>query len=278
MNVDETVVRNLNYLCKTYDGATKLIVSTKNRIAALNPDAIADHQEEVKALESFKGKLTRKIEKELEFWPVWTEWLKDLPGVGPFIGGNLVLLYYYRFTPVCPCGTALVKKQVEKDGKEFNTFWCESCKKSMKGDGVTQHKVEEKDFPNISGWWHYCGRHVIEGKMPKRKKGEVVDWSSRGRMIGYQFADQINRQAETHLYKRFMLERKAKREKTHPEASKGHRHNMAKHETVKLFLAHFWTVARTLDGKTVSAPYAETILGHTGIIEPYYFDRQALAA
>ncbi len=41
---------------------------------------------------------------------------------------------------------------------------------------------------------------------------------------------------------------------------------------VKLFLAHFWTVARTLDSKEVTAPYAMTIMGHTGYIKPFYFE------
>jgi len=261
--MNETVVRNLNYLCKTYDGLNKLIVSTKNRLAALNPDSEAKHQEEVIAFESIKGKITRKIEKELSFWPVWTEWMKHIPGVGPFIGGNLILLYYYKFMPMCQCGTILEKK----DG----TFWCSSCKKSVKGDGVTQHKILERDFENISSWWHFLGRHVVDGRMPKRKKGEVVDWSNRGRMITFQFADQMNRQAPGHPYKSFLLDRKVKRERTHPEASKGHRLNMAKNETAKLFLAHFWTIARTLDGKPITQPYAGTILGHTGIIDPFFW-------
>ena len=36
---NEIIIRELNYLCRTYDGLNKLIVSTKNRLQALNPDA-----------------------------------------------------------------------------------------------------------------------------------------------------------------------------------------------------------------------------------------------
>lgn len=270
--IDEMVVRNLSFNCRTYDDLCKMLISTKNRLGSMNPGASEKHQDLIKNLESIKGKMSRNIEKDLEFYPVWTEWLKHVPGAGPFIAGNLVLLYYYRFTPVCEkCGTKLEKKAVEEKGKSFNTFWCSTCQNSPKGEGHTKHAIAEKDFPNISGWWHYMGRHVIDGKMPKRKKGIVSDWSSRGRVVTYHFSDQVNRHKEDEPYKAFMLSVVKKRLRTHPKATKGHRLNMAKHETAKLFLSHFWTVARTLAGKPVSEPYAGTILGHTGIIAPFYF-------
>jgi hypothetical protein len=91
-------------------------------------------------------------------------------------------------------------------------------------------------------------------------------------MIGYQIADQFNRQVDRTEYGKYLLGRKAKREKTHPKASKGHRLNMAKNETVKLFLAHFWHVARELEGLSTEGPYIQAVGGHTGIIAPYYFE------
>jgi hypothetical protein len=271
--LNEIVVRDLNYLCKTYDGLNKLIVSTKNRLASINPEAEAKHQDEIISLESFKGKIARRIEKNLEFFPVWSEWMKKVPGVGPYIGGNLVLLYYFKFTPVCECGQPVEKKEVgTPDGKTINTFWCPECLKSIKGDGVLKHAVHEKDFETISAWWAYCGRYPVDGKIPKRKKGVVSNWSALGRKLGFDFSEQVNRQKPDHLYKTFFLNAKKKRERTHPgDKEKGHRHNMAKNEVYKLFLAHFWTVARTLDGKKVTAPYVETIMGHTGILAPFYF-------
>jgi len=278
--MNEDVIRDLNYLCKTYDGMNKLLVSTQNRIKALNPEANAKHQDEVKALDSIKGKVSRRIEKILEYYPVWTEWMEKVPGVGPYIGGNLVLLYYYRFVPVCDCGSPVEKKEVQKeDGEKFNTFWCPVCEKSIKGDGVLKHQIQEKDFETISAWWAYCGRYPVEGKLPKRKKGVVSNWSSLGRKLGYDFSESVNKQKPEHLYKAFFLNAKKKRERTHPgDKQKGHRHNMAKNEVYKLFLAHFWTVARTLDGKKVTPPYAETILGHTGILEPFYFEKEVSIA
>jgi len=106
---NEEVINNLNFSCKTYDAVTKTIAATKNRLIHLNPDENSKHNEIVKALESVKGKLARQIDRELEFWPVHTEWMKKVPGIGPFIAGNLVLLYYYRFLPICSDFTQLLK-------------------------------------------------------------------------------------------------------------------------------------------------------------------------
>lgn len=263
MNIPEGVIEHLNYMAKTYDGFNKMLTEMKNRLHALNKDARPKDQEEIDGLEKIKSALSRRISKELEYWPIWTEWLVNVPGVGPAIGANLILLYYYRFAPACPvCGTVVEKTE--------GTFFCPACEKSIKGDGVA-YEIQERDFPNVSKWWAFMGRKIEDGKMTKRAKGKVQTWSSKGRLVGFQVGDQFNRRKDSD-YGRFLLERKAHREKTHPDATKGHRLNMARNEAVKLFLSHFWHVARTLDGKSTAGPYAEVVMGHTGIIPPFYWD------
>jgi len=276
MKPDMDTIKYLNYLCKSYDMLVKSMTATSNRIASLNSDAPLKYQDEYKAMEGIKGSFSRKITKYLKYWPIWTEWLEKVPGIGPFVAGNLILLYYYRFVAICPeCGVKLEKKEIalseENPQKKTNTLYCKKCNKSVKGDGVLIHDVEIKDFPMVSSWWHYMGRHTVDGIMPKRKKGTLNTWSTRGRVIGYHIREQFNRQGADHLYKNFMLKRKKKREQTHPDATKGHRHNMAMNETIKLFLSHFWHIARTIEGKSTEGPYAQTILKHTNIIPPYYW-------
>lgn len=272
MKINQNTIQNLSYLCKAYDGLNKLLVSTKNRLLALNKEALPKQQDEVRVLESLKGNISRRIEKELENWPVWVQWLKNVPGIGPFIAGHLILLYYYAFIPICPkCEAPLAKKE-KKEGEENKQggYICPQCNKVAKGDGLLTHKIKERDFANISCWWHYMGRHTVNGVIPKRKVGMLANWSTAGRTLGFHLGDQFNRQDDNHPYKSFMLKKKKKHEQKHPDWSKGHIHNAAKNEAIKLFLSHFWVVARTLDNKPVTAPYAETILGHTGIIKPFY--------
>ena len=299
---DEQAIKNLNFLCKTYDGMNRLLVSTKNRLQAINPEQFKvstetkgirpkkslepeQNAERVLAMDELqmmtwtKDRITSRIKKELKLWDIWTHWLQDVPGIGPFIAGNLILFYYYKFTPVCQeCGAELEKheKVDPASDKKINVFKCSVCKKKAKGDGVLQHRIDFKDFARVSSWWHYMGMHVVNGVKPKRAKGVVCDWTTKGRTLCYQVGDQFNRQSEDHPYKAFLLKMKKKHERKNAdrdkEWSKGHIHNAAKNEAAKLFLSHFWHVARTLEGKdTEAGPYIKQIPGHT-IIPPYYWD------
>ena len=267
MITDQDQIKYLNFMCRTYEGMTKLITSTKLRIQSLSPEIDAKKDDIIREMESQKGKLSRRVKKEMEFWPIWSEWLDHVPGIGPAIGGNLILLYYYRFTPACQnCDTPLEKK----DG----TFWCAKCEKSVKGEGNLNHRLELKNFPKISSWWHYMGRHVVDGKVPKRQKGAVCDWSTPGRQIGFQIGQSFLKKGPGHKYRAFYDSRRKLREKTHPDATKMHRMNMALNETIKLFLSHFWQVARTIDELPVTEPYIKAKDQVHNIIEPYYWDRE----
>ena len=265
MNVitEEKTVGYLIYLVRTYNGITKLLAGTKNRIQATNPGAAPGDDDIVIALEKVKGKINRKIGKHLEYWDLWTHWLKDVPGIGPAYAGQLIILHYYRNVPICKkCGGTVEKI---KGGMK-----CNDCGAEAKGDGLLEYKTTIKDFQNPSSWWHYLGLHVVDGKKPKRTKGELSDWSTIGRSLSHLIGKQFVKTPG--LYREFYDIRKKKREKTHPDASKGHKHNMACNETAKLFQAHLWHVAKVLSGEKPQLPYAHGIMGHTNFIEPCYFE------
>lgn len=269
----------LNYLVRTYDGVTKLITQTKQRIATLPGQVVDDPENEdilkgdrhTEGLDTVKGRLSREIERELNgHWDIWRLWMKLVPGVGPAIAGGLVMKYYFKFVPMCQkCGGDLEK--IEGGMK------CLSCGEGAKADGVLKYRKQRRDFATISKWWAFMGRHTVEGVMPKRKKGTVANWSTPGRTLGYQIGEQINRQGADSPYKRFLLERKAKHQKNHPDWSKGHVHNAAKNEAIKLFLSHFWVVAHEIEGLPVSEPYAGAIMGHTNIVDPFFWAKEKAA-
>ena len=270
-NVPADKVAYLNYAIRTYWRVTDVIAATKNAIQSLpgdHPvkfDSILHKEDKEEGLESVKGKISRMITKELDNFDVWTHWMQDIPGIGPVLAAELIMLYYYRYLPICKdCMTRLEKV----DG----TYWCKTCEKSVKGEGNLDHELDFKDFPTISKWWAYMGRDIRDGAMRKRAKGVASNWSANGRKLGFLIGESFNKQQPDHLYKAVLLAEKAKYEISQPAISKGWRHNKAKNNTVKLFLAHFWTVARTLDGKDVSEPYAMVIMGHTNYIKPFYFE------
>ena len=261
----------MNYLIKTYEGLNKLIVATKQRLQQINPEALAKDdpvlggEDGNKGLESVKGTASRRIERCLQQFPIWTEWASKVPGCGPAIAGTLLVEWSWRFLPICDeCGGLLIKN---------GGMHCEDCGREAKGDGNLKYRTELRDYQTISKWWAKLGRHNVDGKMPKRKKGEVANWSTRGRtitkMLGECF---VKTSATKNPYRAYYDERKAYRMHTHPEATKMHRHNMAMNETIKLFLSHWWQVSRTLEGKPLTDPYPIQIMGHTGRIEPYFWE------
>lgn len=273
MKIDERAIRDLNQYCKTYDTINKAIVSTKNRIQAICPDAVNGEErdfsndEVIASLTKIKSQVSRRIEKELGIWPEWSAWMAKINGIGPFIGGNLILLFKYKFMPICPkCETEIDKK----DG----TYFCSKCDKSIKGDGNLTFKIKEKDFPTVSKWWAYMGKGIDPetGRVVRRQKGKQSNWSSKGKMICFMISDQFNRQNGDHLYKQFLLERKRIQSKKYPDYKKGVIHGMALNEVSKLFLSHFWHVSRTIDGKPTSGPWIEVHGGHDNIIPPYYWN------
>lgn len=277
---DKRSVEYLNFLYRRYEAVTKIVTGTKQQLVSIPGedrdegfDTLLRGEEGDPGLETIKNRILRGIEKELNQWDVWTLWLKAIPGIGPAIAAGLILKYYYKFVPVCKdCGGVLNK--INRTDEERGGFVCVDCGKKARGDGVLEMEIKIRDFPTISKWWAFMGRHTVDGVVPKRKKGTIANWSTPGRTIGYQIGDQFNRQKEDHPYKAFLLERKLKHERNHPEWKKGHIHNAAKNEAIKLFLSHFWTVARTLAKLPVSEPYSGVIMGHTNIVKPFYWMRE----
>lgn len=279
MMTQEDRVKYLNFLVREYEGVTHLIMQTKQRLQSLPGedrdekfDTLLKGQGAEAGLETVKGRITRELEKELRNWDVWQMWAKDIPGIGPYIAAELLILFNYKFIPVCKdCGGKLVKREQQTEtGKAINALVCEECGKAAK-EGLLKHRLEYRDFPTISKWWAFMGRHTVDGTMPKRKKGVLSNWSTVGRTVGYHAGEMFNRQKDDHLYKALLNMRKAKKAKAHPEWSKGHVHNAAKNEVIKIFLAHWWVVSREIEGKPISEPYAGALMGHTNIIAPFYW-------
>jgi hypothetical protein len=165
-------------------------------------------------------------------------------------------------------------KRVETDnGAKKGSYVCPACGEKAKGKGVLKTRTEFKDFPRISGWWHYLGMHTDEtGKKARKKKDVACDWRPEGRHLGYQIGDAFIKQTSNgHFYRKYYEDRRKRRELTHPGAKeKNHRHAMSRHETARIFFSHFWTVARTLDDLPVTEPYITATTEHQYIPPPFW--------
>ena len=210
--VREDQINGLNYLVKNYEGIVNRSVAAQNRLHSINPGCPIEHDPVISGLKNLIANVNKALLKAVREWDIWNLWLDKVPGIGPWLAGELILLFYYRFSPICPkCSMDIVKDEEKK------TYWCPKCEKSVKGEGNLTFRIDHKRFENISSWWHYVGRHIVDGEMPKRKKGTVSDWSTKGRTVVFHIGEQFIKQGDGHLYRRIYDEQKAKYERTRAE-------------------------------------------------------------
>lgn len=114
-----------------------------------------------------------------------------------------------------------------------------------------------ENAPYISSLWKYSGMHVEEGKAPKRKKGQQLEFSIKRRTMIWKIADSFMKQRSP-IYREIYDKEKKKQarrrykkgelfkkygkpyKKDDIHISKGHAHNRALRKMVKIFLAHYW--------------------------------------
>jgi hypothetical protein len=108
-------------------------------------------------------------------------------------------------------------------------------------------------FETVSKLWKYCGLHVINGRAPRRVPGQRTDWNPVARTMMWRLGESFRRVGGFYkmMYYRFLDESLRK----HPDWTKAHHIAHARRVTVKLFLAHWHTVGRVLQGLPVRKPY-----------------------
>jgi hypothetical protein len=138
-------------------------------------------------------------------------------------------------------------------------------------------------FDNISKLWAYCGYSVVEGKAPKRKKGETINFNAKLRSILWNISNNLmklnhgyyrtlyNTEKEKHLNRVYPTgELKGKYGAVYKEEdihiSKLHAHNRALRKIIKHFLSHYWESSREIAGLPIEKHYVEAVLGHEHII------------
>lgn len=136
-------------------------------------------------------------------------------------------------------------------------------------------------FETVSKLWAYCGLHVVEGRAPRRRKGEKANWNGflKAKLLGVLGPQFLKHKNET--YSKIYYDEKhrldslpcslspaehrkgAKAEDLLPNGcTAGHMHNKAIRKMVKIFLADFWEEWRTMRGLPVRPTYQEEYLGH----------------
>lgn len=144
-------------------------------------------------------------------------------------------------------------------------------------------------FDKVSALWKICGLHVVDGKAPKRKKNQKIDYSPKLRAFVWNIGACLLRSKNPFYYPLFKKFREIEESK---EFAKGelyekygkpytkedtklrplHTYNRAKRKIEKIFLQHYWACARELKGLPVTKPYPIEKLKHVD----YYSWKEAL--
>lgn len=95
-------------------------------------------------------------------------------------------------------------------------------------------------FATVSKLWAYLGMHVVDGSAPKRRKGELANWSPQGRVLCHQIADAIVKSGAGGPYRAAYDRKKAEYETDRQDWTQMHRHTAAMRYAVKELLKAMW--------------------------------------
>jgi len=115
-----------------------------------------------------------------------------------------------------------------------------------------------------------CGKKGI-GSKPKR--GRSVDYNPKFKTLAWKIADSFIKQRTPYYRAIYDLEKARQVKLMELKAENApetllHAERRARRKMVKLFLAHYWYVARSIKGMPTDQPYVAEKLGHKKIIVP----------
>ena len=203
----------LSYEVKVRSEAVEARKKARQR-TNLDPILAELKSDELKESKNYVGRLETKIKHHLDDFPIYTNYMKDIKGLGVASSGELI--------------------SIIKDIERFST---------------------------VSKLWAYFGLDVRNGKAPKRKKGELANWSQRGRSLvlndivsnGFKMCGAATSKRPEpfewrSIYDEFKKQEIEKNESRPEEEklSKGHMDNRAIRKTGKEFLKRLYNSWKSL--------------------------------
>jgi len=145
-------------------------------------------------MKAIEDRLGRKIRAELERQPVWP-WLSEFPGLGGVHTARLIALIGdpHRF-PGRQCDAGHHHSAADH---HFEIDVPSGCGYELADGTVCAAPVGPvRRGTGTRSLWHYLGLHVVDGRSPRKRKGQRVDWNPKGRtavLMPGGIADQIVR-------------------------------------------------------------------------------------
>ena len=242
MPEEKKIIEELKIKTETYYAVQKIRIQAELRIKAFVRDerlteerAGALHFWLDESLKKFEGIIKKEVATLLKDVPAWTEFMKDVKGVGPCLAGSLVsgIVDISRFNHVSSlwhyCGMHVVDGEAprRKRGEKLN--WHPFLR-------MTIYKLTDSFIKQNAEKCLYRRLYDEKKAFYQEKYPEPVTVKQGTREI--------------------------------TKYTKGHIHNMAKRYAGKMFLSHLWAKWRALEGLSVSDPWIIAHGDHADIIGP----------
>ena len=261
----------LKQLVATYYGIQKVRVAMGNRITSIVKEyGETDYTNRLvdvyNVSEEIEKSIVKHIKPILREFPIYTEWLKYVKGVGDILSAGLIagIKTPARFSNISKlwkyCGLHVVDGEAPSRRKGAKVDWNPFMK-------TLCWKLGES-FVKTKGFYR---RAYEQFRAEEERKSEEGIIRPIDKCVGYipKDEDVIKIVGDSPLTK-------SKIDKLKKEGYKelrvgmtnAHIYARAKRKTVKLFIAHLWHKWRELEGLPITKPYAHALLGHADFIEP----------
>lgn len=205
----------------------------------------------------------KNIDKCLDGFPIWTEYLKGVNGVGPAMGGVIISEIHIEKAKYPSSLWAYAGLDVAKDGRGrsrrkehlVDSTYTDSEGKEKTKKGITFNPfLKTKLMGVLAASFIKLG---VPGTFTKKgvprpgSKYTVVYYDYKARLENHAVYGVQNDEARKAEFKK----------KGQKYAPKAHRNNMAMRYCVKIFLVDLYKAWRKLEGLPVSEPYSEAKLG-----------------
>ena len=249
MNKFET----LSVLTNLYWDMQKTRIAAKHRARTMDDPDLHILIGEVEKLEDGIEKALKDAVKE---HPFYVYWLKNVHGIGPVLSAQLIhLIRGKTHTPECKEKRDKYFSKKKAGEKRASRFVCDCPTKEI------------ERFPTVSSLWKYAGMHVVDGKAPKRKRGERINWNPKLRSLCFKISESFVIQKKS-PYRKWYDEFKRVELEKHPDLRKRHVEMRVRRKVAKLFLAHVFNKWYEMKKLKAPEPYAFRMLGHEGYIPP----------
>lgn len=228
--------------------------------------------------------IEKMLHETLERFPIFTEWLSGVKGVGDIAAGWIVGEYdihiattvskLWQFTGLNP-GMVRGKKRIQHDDDTFEFVQTDTM---VRGDRLTPgfvapfNKRLRTAMVGVlaDGFVKACLRWApideasfrendIYCKRADGKKAGIEKGAALGAVIEGPYVHRYMEVKQRLMHSENVCEATGKAWK---DESDGHRDRYAKRAMIKLFLQDLYVAWRTLEGLPVRAPYQEEYLGH----------------